>query len=163
MWDAVPKFSSLTGVTIGGQASRVAVRQAPRAPIASGQSVIKTTTSMIDIDECGVPLGRGCGSGAVTQADSLERWSDSRAGVQAADIGDDAQVLAPSEVRMKFRLLDERSNPAQGLAPPLRDREPEQVDVSRRARRQADQHADQGRLAGAVVARGARRRPRAAP
>ena len=43
-------------------ASRVAVRHAPRAPSRSGQSAITTMTSVADIERCGVPWGRGCGS-----------------------------------------------------------------------------------------------------
>ena len=54
--------------------------------------------------------------GAVGEADARERAVDPRERLGAAHRGDDAQVLAPGQVRVEVRLLDDRADARERLA-----------------------------------------------
>ena len=51
---------------------------------------------------------------------------------------------------VEARLLDDRADPGEGVGAPVGNREPEHLHRSLAGRGQAEQHTDQGGLAGAV-------------
>ncbi len=53
--------------------------------------------------------------GALCQADARKRGIDPPGSLRAAHSGNDRQILAPGELRVKARLLDDRPDPLQRL------------------------------------------------
>jgi len=66
--------------------------------------------------------------------------------------GDDREVLAAGEVAEEARLLDDRADAGERLRPLRRDGVAEQLHGACRRGRQAEEHADESGLAGAVRA-----------
>ncbi len=88
----------------------------------------------------------------VGQVDGVEHLVDPRAGVAAVEGREQLQVLAPGQVRVELRRLDEPGDPLE-RAPAHADRiAAEQPGAARGRPDQAEQHAQRRRLAGAVRA-----------
>src|SRR5439155_26215569 len=81
-----------------------------------------------------------------------ERRVDPREGLGAPGRGDDLQVLASRQVPVEVRLLDDGADAAECLAAMFRDIQSAELDRAGGGGGEPEQHADQGRLAGAVRA-----------
>src|SRR6185437_1972707 len=86
------------------------------------------------------------------EADPRQRRRDPRRDLRAAGGRHHAQVLAPRQVHVKARLLDDRADAPERLDPPGRDRPPQQVHRPRASRRETEERADERRLPGSVRA-----------
>jgi hypothetical protein len=84
------------------------------------------------------------------EADAVERGVDPAEGGRVARARDDAEVLATGEVPVEAGLLDDRADPGERLFAPRGNGKTQQAHRAGRRRRQAEQHADQRRLAGSV-------------
>ena len=97
--------------------------------------------------------------GTPCQADSGQRWPDPPVRSAASRGGQQAQVIPARQVVVEAGLVDDRADPGQRPAPLGRDRDPEQGHRAGVGPRQAEQGADERRLAGAVRSQVAERGP----
>jgi hypothetical protein len=95
--------------------------------------------------------------GSRGQPDALQRAGDPPRGGAVARRGVHLQVLAPGQVRVEARLLDDRADPGQGLRAARRQVVAEQPQAARARPREAEQQPHERRLAGAVAAEEAER------
>jgi hypothetical protein len=96
--------------------------------------------------------------GAVREADARQGAVDARVRRALAGGGDDLEVLAAGEERVRARLLDDRADAGERLRTPCRHVEAEQSHRAGGGACEPEQHADERGLAGAVRPEVAERR-----
>ena len=97
--------------------------------------------------------------GALGQADPVERALDPGVRLGLTARCRNAQVLPAGQMPVEARRLDDRTHPLERLTALLGDRHAEQPHLPAGRRRQAEEHADERRLASAVRAQEPERDP----
>jgi hypothetical protein len=98
---------------------------------------------------------------ARAEPDAGEGRLDPAVRLALAGRGDELEILAAGQERVEARLLDDRTDPRQSLRALLGHRPSQQSHRARGRLREAQEHADERRLDGAVRAEIPERRPAA--